>query len=301
MRSLTAVLVLVAVVFAKKPRGEVRSAKPCPYYDDKYRLIECWDEFADAACQYDPDNVPEYCRRGTSGPKGADGTVGNPGLPGARGMVGPVGSQGRPGPEGPTGIGGVKGPVGPQGDAGPDGEQGLQGIQGNQGPTGPQGPQGDQGPQGIPGPAGDESIAPTIEIQVHAYAYSGIRQTVPRDYTLSVSDLGASSPGFSLVGSTELYPAAFKAINVNETGMYHISFVAGFGVQGTVGLAINDVVSPQNTFLIAASNMQIQGFTIMPLYQNDNVSLQYIIDNNPLTLMLPINVAILLEKYGTIM
>lgn len=304
MRSLTVVLALLAVAFAKKRRNEGGPKEPCPFYDDKYRLIECWDEFADADCQYDPDNVPEFCRRGTSGPTGVDGTQGNPGLPGARGMVGPVGPAGPEGPQGPTGLSGEKGPIGPQGDPGPDGIPGTQGGPGPKGETGPQGEQGDQGPQGIPGPAGEQSVATSIEILVHGYAYSDIIQTVPADnFTIGLTVLGASAPGFSLVGQVELsstYPTAFRAINVNETGIYHISFVAGYVAPGPIGISINDQLATENIFLIGAGNQQIQGFTIMTLYKNDNVSLVHAMKDSPVTLMLPINAAILLEKYGSV-
>lgn len=302
MKSLAVILTLLNVAFAKKRRGGGgRLKEPCPYFDDKYRLIECWDEFEDAECQFDPDNVPEYCRRGSSGPKGAIGTTGNPGVPGARGMVGPVGPEGPEGPEGLAGVGGNPGSNGPQGGPGPQGIQGYPGEQGIPGGKGPIGETGDPGPQGPPGPVGALGPAIPVEIQGHAYAYSQILQTVPNNnFTIGMTDLGASAPGFSLVGNVLLYPTAYRAINVPETGVYHISFVMGVDSPGPVGIAINNFVDTNHIFLIGAGNMQIQGFTIQTLQQNDNVSLVHVLDSNAYTLMLPINAALLLEKYGTV-
>ena len=95
---------------------------------------------------------------GATGPTGSTGPTGPEGLQGIPGATGPQGIQGIPGNTGPMGNTGTTGATGPTGSTGPTGPEGLQGIPGATGPQGIQGIQGEQGPQGIQGEQGIQGI-----------------------------------------------------------------------------------------------------------------------------------------------
>lgn len=294
---LALVLLFQAALGKKKVCGKPLN-DPCTYFEDRYQLIECWDDFVDVDCEFDPCNVPDYCRRGTSGPKGPIGSTGNKGMPGADGMVGGPGPAGRPGPQGFPGVAGSKGPVGPAGPDGAAGATGPNGPKGSTGLTGVQGSAGPQGPEGMPGPAGPQG--PPVEgvIEHYGYAYSTIIQTIPNDFTFRINQAGILSTMMSMSGTTELGDP-YAGILVEEGGWYQVSFVVHIGSPGFVGIAYNGTVTADRTFQVAAGNLQIQGFTISNLEPYTLVSLKHVNDTNAYTLAIAINAALNIEKYGT--
>jgi len=226
--------------------------------------------------------------------------MGNAGMPGADGMVGPKGPEGKQGQQGLGGISGTQGVPGNQGQQGDPGLPGPVGQQGVQGPIGETGDQGDTGPQGIPGTAGSLGLLVDGNIDTFSYIYSTEIQVISENTSVAFSDQGLATLNNMTITGINEFNQAYLGVLVQEPGMYHISFVLGVSnTFGPVGIAVNNTVTPERTFEMAAGNMQVRGFIIQQLEPYSLISIQHVQKQNSINLNMPINVALIITRYSS--
>lgn len=124
------------------------------------------------------------------------------------------------------------------------------------GPQGPQGPQGIPGPQGVPGPQGPQGPqGPAGGIASSAFLCSTVSQTVA-PAPAPTTQGGAVTFNNSVINGPAITFAAPSTININETGLYNISWeVFPTAGNSAFGLFFDpDAAGPTPAALVPCSN-----------------------------------------------
>ncbi|MGN7380508.1 MULTISPECIES: collagen-like protein [unclassified Paenibacillus] len=124
------------------------------------------------------------------------------------------------------------------------------------GPRGPQGPQGIPGPQGVPGPQGPQGPqGPAGGIASSAFLCSTVSQTVA-PAPAPTTQGGAVTFNNSVINGPAITFAAPSTININETGLYNISWeVFPTAGNSAFGLFFDpDAAGPTPAALVPCSN-----------------------------------------------